>query len=57
MLNKSASGILASHRDSTYRSIRLASLLAADLLSTLFEHPKALLTSTPLCKTPTVYCV
>jgi hypothetical protein len=39
MLKKSASGVLASLRGSTYRSIRLASLLAAALLDGLFEHP------------------
>ena len=31
MLKKSASGVLASFRGSTYRSVRLASLLAAAL--------------------------
>ena len=35
----------------------LASSLAAALLDSLFEHPESLLTSTPLCKIPTVYCV
>jgi len=54
MLKKSASGVLASLRGSTYRSLRLASSLAAALLGTrrvsvrqgwageksgLFEHP------------------
>ena len=39
MLKKSASGVLASRRDSTYRSVRLASSLAAALLDSLFEHP------------------
>jgi hypothetical protein len=39
MLKKSASGVLASLRSSTYRSVRLASLLAAALLDGLFEHP------------------
>jgi hypothetical protein len=39
MLKKSASGVLASHRGSTYRCVRLASLLAAALLDSLFEHP------------------
>ena len=39
MLKKSASGVLASLRGSTYRSVRLASLLAAALLNGLFEHP------------------
>jgi len=39
MLKKSASGVLASLRGSTYRSVRLASLLAAALLDSLFEHP------------------
>ena len=44
MLKKSASGVLASLRDSRYRSVRLASLLAAALLDGLFEHPEAILT-------------
>jgi hypothetical protein len=39
MLKKSASGVLASFRGSTYRSVRLASSLAAALLGGLFEHP------------------
>jgi hypothetical protein len=39
MLKKSASGVLASLRGSTYRSVRLASSLAAALLNGLFEHP------------------
>jgi hypothetical protein len=39
MLKKSASGVLTSLRDSTYRSVRLASALAAALLDGLFEHP------------------
>jgi hypothetical protein len=40
MLKKSASGVLASLRGSTYRSVRLASSLAAALLDRLFEHPE-----------------
>jgi hypothetical protein len=39
MLKKSASGVLASLRGSTYRNVRLASSLAAALLDGLFEHP------------------
>jgi hypothetical protein len=39
MLKKSASGVLTSLRGSTYRSVRLASSLAAALLIGLFEHP------------------
>jgi hypothetical protein len=39
MLKKSASFVLASLRGSTYRSVRLASSLAAALLDGLFEHP------------------
>ena len=39
MLKKSASGVLASLRGSTYRRVRLASSLAAALLDDLFEHP------------------
>jgi hypothetical protein len=50
MLKKSASFVLASLRGSTYRSVRLASSLAAALLGGLFEHPDAMLTLTPLCK-------
>jgi hypothetical protein len=38
-LKKPASGVLTSLRDSTYRSVRLASSLAAALLDGLFEHP------------------
>ena len=45
MLKKSASGVLASLRGSTYRSVRLASSLTAALLDGLFEHPEAILTS------------
>jgi hypothetical protein len=41
MLKKSASGVLASLRGSMYRSVRLASSLAAALLDSLFEHPAA----------------
>jgi len=37
MLKKSASGVLALLRGSTYRSIRLASLLAAALLDGLLN--------------------
>jgi hypothetical protein len=40
MLKKSASFVLASLRGSTYRSVRLASSLAAALLDSLFEHPR-----------------
>jgi hypothetical protein len=54
MLKKSASGVLASLRGSTYRSVRLASSLAAALLDNLFEHPEAILTSTPSRNIPTV---
>src|SRR5437016_12161846 len=39
MLKKSASFVLASLRSSTYRSVRLASSLAAALLNGLFVHP------------------
>ena len=42
MLKKSASGVLASLRGSTYRSVRLASSLAAALLDGHFEHPATL---------------
>src|SRR5512139_3059679 len=47
MPKKSASGLLASLRDSTYRSVRLASSLAAALLDGLFEQPVVLPASTP----------
>jgi hypothetical protein len=47
MLKKSASGVLASFRGSTYRSVRLASSLAAALLDGHFEHPAALTRSAP----------
>src|SRR5690349_16458295 len=43
MLKKSASGVLASLRGSTYRSVRLAPSLAAALLDSLFEHPEVIL--------------
>jgi hypothetical protein len=43
MLKKSASIVLASLKGSTYRSVRLASSLAAALLNGLFEHPEAML--------------
>jgi hypothetical protein len=39
MLKMSSSSVLASLRGSTYRSVRLASSLAAALLEGLFEHP------------------
>jgi hypothetical protein len=39
LLKNSASGVLASLRDSTYRSVRIASSLAAALLDGLFEQP------------------
>ena len=39
MLKKSASFVLASLRGSTYRSVRLASSLAATALDGHFEHP------------------
>jgi len=39
MLKNSASIVLAAFRGSTYRSVRLASSLAAALLDGLFEHP------------------
>ena len=47
MLKKSASDVLTSLRGSTYRSVRLASSLAAALLDGLFEHPATILTSAP----------
>jgi hypothetical protein len=50
MLKKSASFVLASRRGSTYRSVRLASSLAAALLAGLFEHPTGTLLSFVTCK-------
>ena len=44
MLEKSASGVLSSLKGSTYRSVRLASSLAAALPDSLFEHPDVTLT-------------
>ncbi len=52
MLKKSASGVLASFRGSTYRSVRLASLLAAVLLDGHFEHPASLTPSVPFDTIP-----
>jgi len=43
MLKKSAGGVLASLRASTYQSVRLASSLAAALPDSLFEHPEVIL--------------
>lgn len=50
MLKKSASGVLASLRSSTYRSVRLASSLAAALLDSLLEHPEVIRVNILLCK-------
>ena len=47
MLKKAASGVLASLRDSTYRSVRLVLSLVAALPDSLFEHPAVMLASTP----------
>jgi hypothetical protein len=52
MLKKSASGVLASLRGSTYRSVRLASSLAAALLDGLFEHPEGIVTSVTFMQRP-----
>ncbi len=43
MLKKTPSVVLALLRSSTYRSVRLASSLAAALLDSLFEHPDMIL--------------
>ena len=43
MRKKTASGVLASLSGSTYRSVRLATSLAAALLDSLFAHPAWLL--------------
>jgi hypothetical protein len=48
MLKKSASGVLASRRGSTYQPVRLASSLAAALLDGLFEHPVVVQAAVPL---------
>jgi hypothetical protein len=55
MLKQSPSSVLASLRGSTYRSVRLASLLAAALLDSLFEHPEVIPASTPY-RTFQPYC-
>lgn len=39
MVKKSASVVLTSLRGSMYRSVRLATSLAAALLDSLFDHP------------------
>jgi hypothetical protein len=57
MLKKSASGVLASLRGSTYRSVRVASSLAAALLDGLFEHPEANLTLAHMEDSIGVLCV
>jgi len=57
MLKKSASGILASLRGSTYRSVRFASSLAAALLDGLFEYPEANLTLAHMEDSIGVLCV
>jgi len=57
MLKKSASGVLASLRGSTYRSVRLASSLATALLDGHFEHPAALTPSNPFNKIPVMFHV
>ena len=54
MLKKSASGVLASLRGSTYRSVRLASSTAAALLDSLFEHPEVIPAITPYGPFPTI---
>ena len=55
MLKKSASGVLASLRGSTYRSVRLASSLAAALLDGLFEHPEVILALAPYGKSNHIF--
>ena len=47
MLKKSASSVLTSLRDSTCRSVRLASSLPAALMDSPFKHPETTLTSAP----------
>jgi hypothetical protein len=48
MLKKSATIVLASLSGSTYRSLRLASSLAAALLDGLFEHPAGYSATIPM---------
>jgi hypothetical protein len=50
MLKKSTSGVLASLKRSTYRTVRLAFSLTAALLDGLFEHPEVILASAPYGK-------
>ncbi len=56
MLKKSASGVLASLRGSTYQSVRLTSSFAAALLDGLFEHPAGFQVLPPCVKEPCVFC-
>ncbi len=57
MLKKSASFVLASLRSSSYRSVRLASSLAATLLDSLFEHPSGgVLFLSKTCKPSKLSC-
>jgi hypothetical protein len=46
--------VLASLRGSTYRSVRLASSLAAVLLDSLFEHPTNVCSACPMRVSPVV---
>jgi hypothetical protein len=48
MLKKSTSGVLVSLRGLTYRSVRLASSLAAALLDGHFEHPAGYSDNVPM---------
>jgi hypothetical protein len=57
MLKKSASGVLASLRGSTYRSVRLAALLATALLDSLFEHPAVIPVSPRREKLRHIVCI
>jgi cytoplasmic iron level regulating protein YaaA (DUF328/UPF0246 family) len=52
---KSASIVLVSLRSSTYPESTPPASLAAALLDSLFEHPAALLISTPIWKVPLAY--
>ena len=45
-----ASIVLAALRGSTYRSVRLASSLAAALLDSLFEHPACWILLSRTCR-------
>jgi hypothetical protein len=57
MLKNLASGVLASLRGSPYRSVRLASSLAAALLDNIFEHPADYSGAIAIRKITAAHCV